>query len=94
MNTRTEVLRSRVNWLTPCVTVADTIDPRWRQIETEADFYLNIAAPLGVLRLPHLAPDVAGLPWDVVTTPLIHELTVQPHSPRIAPSSPTSRRSS
>lgn len=56
--------------------------PGWGQIETEADFYLNVAAPLGLLLLPRLAPEVAELPWDAVTTPLIHELTIQPHGPR------------
>lgn len=61
--------------------------PGWGQIETEADFYLDVAAPLGALFLPRLRPDVADLPWDVVTVPLIHELTTQPHRPRSAPTS-------
>lgn len=58
------------------------LQPGWGQIETEADFYLNVAAPLGALLLPRFLPAATDLPWDVVTGPLIEELTNQPHGPR------------
>jgi AcrR family transcriptional regulator len=58
------------------------LEPGWGQIETDADFYLNVAAPLGMLLLPRLIEGLQDLPWDVVTKPLVQEMTDQPHRPR------------
>ena len=53
-------------------------EPGWGQIETEADFFLNTAAPLGALLLPRMLPDAFTLPWNAVTVPLFHVLQDRP----------------
>lgn len=58
------------------------LEPGWGQIETDADFYLNVAAPLGLMLLPRLVEGLQDLPWDVVMKPLVQAMTDQPHRPR------------
>ena len=53
-------------------------EPGWGQIETESDFFLNTAAPLGALLLPRMLPDAFILPWNAVTVPLFGVLQDRP----------------
>lgn len=53
-------------------------EPGWGQIETEADFFLNTAAPLGALLLPRMLPEAFTLPWNAVTVPLFDVLQDRP----------------
>ena len=46
----------------------------WGEIETDADFFLDTAAPLGCLLLPRMLPESFQLPWNAVTVPLFHAL--------------------
>jgi AcrR family transcriptional regulator len=50
-------------------------EPGWGEIETDADFFLNTAAPLGCLLLPRIVPEAFDLPWNAVTVPLFGALT-------------------
>ena len=85
---RMKIEQIRLSWHTPELLreaidrLADfrsalVLEPGWGQIETEADFYCDVAAPLGALLLPRLHPSAHTLPWDVVTVPLFEAMRAQ-----------------
>lgn len=53
--------------------------PGWSDFETDADFILNVAVPLGLYLLPTLVPHVDRLPYEVVTIPLFAAFDLQSH---------------